>query len=109
MEHFKIADRIISLHASLLEALKLMDSNKVKLLFVFDDLEFIGILTIGDLQRAIINNIQLNQHISEIIDKNKVYVNEYASQDEIKKKMLALRAECMPVVNLKDELVDVHF
>ena len=53
----KIKSRIISPSASLLEAMKLMDEVKVKTLFVLQDEHFEGIVTLGDIQRAIINNI----------------------------------------------------
>lgn len=105
----KIQDRIISMTATLLDAMKLMDAIKVKMLFVFTENHFEGIFTIGDVQRAIIRNISLNSPVSSIVDKKKQYANPEESIDSVRNKMLSLRSECMPVVDKKGELVDVYF
>ncbi len=104
----KVKDRIIDPKSTLLQAMKQMDRYDVKLLIVLYDGEFIGLISIGDIQRAIISNVSLNTPVKEIIRKNiKVaYVND--DFDDIKKIMIQERAECMPV--LKDnKLVSVYF
>lgn len=103
----KIESSIISLDESLLGAMKLMDESKVKTLFVFSGVFFDGIVTIGDIQRAIINNIGLNEPVSRILDKNKVYGYVTETDSRIKDKMRSLRAEVMPILNENGELVDV--
>lgn len=105
----KIKRRSIASSESLLTALKLMDAQKVKMLFVFDDEHFVSILTIGDIQRAIVNNITLETPVSQVVDHNKKYAHKGESMDDIRRKMLSLRAECMPVLNEDGELVDVVF
>ena len=67
----RINDRIVNPSASLLETMKKMDEIKVKMLFVFSDEHFEGIITIGDIQRAIINNVLLENPVSAIVNKNK--------------------------------------
>ena len=111
-KHFvieKVKERIISPMASLLNAMKKMDETKVKMLFLFSREKFEGIITIGDIQRAIIRNISLDSPISAIVDKQKKYVHPNEDTDSVKSKMLALRAESMPVVDSEGELVDVYF
>ncbi len=104
----KIKNRSISLCNSILEALKLMDSSKTKLLFVFDENRFVGLLTIGDIQRAILKDIDLTAQISSIIDNQKIYASVNESIEKIKNKMTKLRAECMPVVDENGNLVKVY-
>ncbi len=104
-----INNRIISISTTILMSLKKMDKEKVKMLFVFDDDKFISIVTIGDIQRAIINNISLDNSIESIINPNKKYCYEGDGKELIKSKMLALRAECMPILNSKGDLVNVIF
>ena len=104
-----INSRSIKNTNTIIEALKKMDIEKCKLLFVFDGDAFIGILTIGDIQRAIINVIEMTSPVSAILDTNKVYAFEGEKTDSIRQKMYRLRAECMPVLNKKKELVDVIF
>ena len=104
----KISNRIISVEETLINAMKMMDKEGVKMLFVFENDKFLGLLTIGDIQRAIIKNIDMNATISRILDKNKIYAKTSDSVEVIKKKMYDLRAECMPLVDENGELLDVY-
>jgi dTDP-glucose pyrophosphorylase len=105
----RIISRTIQGNQTLLDALKQMDVQKVKSLFVFDNDIFLGLLTVGDIQRAIIANTTLSECITIIIDKNKLYATPSQTKNEIKETMLELRAECMPVINSFGELVNVFF
>ena len=92
----KIKSRIISPSASLLDAMKRMDEVKVKILFVFKEEHFEGIITLGDIQRAIINNIALKEPVCRILNKKKVYGYVSEGEDVIKEKIRRMRAEVMP-------------
>jgi dTDP-glucose pyrophosphorylase len=105
----KISKRIVQQNTSIIQSLKIMDIEKIKLLFVFNNDNFLGILTIGDIQRAIIKNIPLSSPISSFLDTHKIYALKEDSFEYIKEEMLRLRAECMPIVDKNGELVDVYF
>ncbi len=105
----KIKERVISPSVSLLDAMKHMDETKVKMLFVFEGDHFEGIVTIGDIQRAIIKNVLLSEPLFNIVDKNKKYASPQEDKEQVRSKMMNLRAECMPVVDENGELVDVYF
>lgn len=105
----KISHRIISPSASLLDAMKTMDTQMVKTLFVFDGERLEGLLTLGDIQRAIIKNIALTEPVSRILNKKKVYGYVAEGEDAIKEKIRRMRAEVMPILDEKGELVDVWF
>ena len=85
-----------------------MDEVKVKMLFVFDGEQFLSILTIGDIQRAIIKGIDMNEPITAILDTRKKFAAPDESKESIREKMLSLRAECMPVVDAAGNLVEVY-
>ena len=104
-----ITNRIIAPSTSLLEAMKVMDEIMVKTLFVLHGEHFEGIVTLGDIQRAIINNIALTEPVSRILDRNKVYGYVSEGDESIKEKMRKMRAEVMPILDEKGELVDVWF
>lgn len=106
---FRIDNRSIASNECLLTALKQMDVQKVKMLFVFDAGHFVSILTIGDIQRAIVNNIALDTPVSQIVRLNKKFAHVGEPMEEIRQKMLDLRAECMPVLDDNGELADVIF
>ena len=105
----KIKSRIISPSASLLDAMKQMDKVKVKILLVFNEDHFEGLITIGDIQRAIIKNIALKEPVSHILNSKKVYGYQSEGEDRIKEKMRKMRAEVMPILDDNNELVDVWF
>lgn len=104
-----IKNRSIGLNTSLLDSMKLMDTIMVKTLFVFNEEHFEGIVTLGDIQRAIINNIALKEPVSRILDRNKIYGSVLEGDDAIKEKMRRMRAEVMPILDERGELVDVWF
>ena len=105
----KIQSRSIQYTISILDALKKMDVEKCKLLFVFEKDTFKSILTIGDIQRAIIKSIDLSASVSCIIDVNKVFASDKEKFASIREKMRRLRAECMPILDATGNLVDVFF
>lgn len=104
-----IKNRRIGLNTSLLDSMKLMDTIMVKTLFVFNEEHFEGIVTLGDIQRAIINNIALKEPVGHILDKDKIYGHISEGDESIKEKMRKMRAEVMPILDEKGELVDVWF
>jgi dTDP-glucose pyrophosphorylase len=105
----KIFNRVIKPSLTLLQAMKLMDVQSVKTLFVFQKEHFEGILTIGDIQRAIIKGAALSEPISQILDKHKIYASLNESKDQIAEKMRMLRAEVMPIIDKEGNLKDVWF
>lgn len=99
----------ISANASIIEALRKMDEVHKKMLLVFDGSGFYSIVTIGDLQRAIIRNHPLSTPIKDIIKADKKgYSNEKDDIETIKERILRIRAQFMPVLNDAGELVKVY-
>lgn len=105
----KISKRIIQFDATLLMALKQMDSIERKLLLVFRNGTYINLLSIGDIQRAIINNSSLETSISKILRSNTKFCHASDSFEEVRKKMIEYRTECMPILDMNEDLVDVYF
>lgn len=108
-KEIEIQSRSIDSTITLLQAMKVMDERGVKMLLVFNKNCFVSILTIGDIQRAIIHNISLSTRVSDVLEKNKIFAREGDSLDEIKQKIMMLRAECMPIIDDCGNLVDVIF
>lgn len=105
----KIENKIISINDSVISALKQMDGQRTKLVFVFDGDKFDGILTIGDIQRAIIRHTNLSDPVSTILVKDKIYASENDTLEHIKSVMFNELIDCMPVLNDVGEIVDVLF
>ena len=92
------------------EALKQMDLIKRKLLIIVnEDSSFFSLLSIGDIQRAIIANKPLDTLINQIIreDVRVAYVGD--DLEAVKNRMRIKRNEFMPIINELREIIDVIF
>ena len=101
---------IICPSVTLLQALKQMDRVHRKMLLVIEDNRFLSILTIGDIQRAIIKKIDVNCPIVDILDSStKQYCTTTDSDEDIKNAILAIRAEMMPVLDSDGHLAKIYY
>jgi dTDP-glucose pyrophosphorylase len=106
----KVNQRLINPESTLLQALKQMDITGFRsLLVVNHDELFAGILSIGDIQRAIIKNMPLDGLISKILRQNPRIANEDTSVEQIKDEMLRYRMEFMPIVDKTRHIKKVYF
>lgn len=106
----RIQKKIVSSEKTLIQTMKLMDEAFTKLLLVFDEVKFLGIITNGDLQRAIIAHTPFDTPIGKIVSQEgKLYAHVGDNREKIKEWMLAKRAELMPVLDEHDQLADVIF
>ncbi len=99
----------ISPETKISDALRLMDDIKRKLLIVTKDSKFVSLLSIGDIQRAIIKGIDLSSQINRILRREITIAHESESMEKIKKSMLEERSEYLPVISDDRRLVDVVF
>ncbi|MFW6046519.1 MAG: sugar phosphate nucleotidyltransferase [Candidatus Woesearchaeota archaeon] len=95
----------------IIDALKLMDKTKRKLLIVTKDNLFYSMLSIGDIQRAIINGISLDNTIVHILrSKNNITIaHTWDSTDTIRNNILKHKAEFMPVVDKQGVIKKIYF
>ena len=103
-----IKERTIPPTLTLLEALKLMDLIDKKLLIIEQNKKFVGLLSVGDIQRAIIQNKPLNTEVSDVLRKNLRIAKPEDSFESIKSMMFEFRMELCPVVDEKNEIVKVY-
>lgn len=95
--------------ATILNALELMDRTAGRLLLVMSGDSFLSLLSIGDIQRAIVRQIPLNTPVEGILRKDIRIARSHEPVDVIRQRMLEHRAECMPVLDEQGHLVNVFF
>jgi len=105
----KHKDLYITKNFSLLDALQKMDSTGRKLLIVTENESFFSLLSIGDIQRAIIKYNDLNIEISNILRSDIKVASIYDDPEKIKEYMKTRRNEFMPVLDEKKSIVDIIF
>ena len=94
---------------SIISALRQMDEQKVKLLLVLDRDKFCSLLSIGDIQRAIIANVPLETAVQEILRKKVNVAKVGETRDSIIDYMKEHRNDFMPIVDDSDNVVDIIF
>lgn len=101
--------RSIDLQTSIIQALKTMEEQETKLLFVFDKEKFVSVLSIGDIQRSVIKNIPLNDPVCIIIRPLYTFAKTTDNLESIKLFMQERRIECMPIIDENGDLADAIF
>ncbi len=105
----KIKNRAILTGKTLIQALKVMDSAGLKSLLVLDDnYLYVGILSIGDIQRAIIKNMPLSTLVSNILRNNPRIAYEETPIEQIKEEMLKFRMEFIPVIDHTNRVKNIY-
>jgi len=106
IEEYK--DLIISPSATILVALKQMDSIDRKLLLIIKDEKFIGLISIGDIQRSIIQNISLDTSIQHILRETVLVAKPGDTNNQIKQMMQQYRMEMCPVIDENKQVLRIH-
>lgn len=100
-------DIIISNKMTLMEALSVMDKTNRRLLIICDGEIFVGVISIGDIQRALLDK----QDLSNPVKNYGRNIITYASTDDdigaVKELMRKNRIESMPVVDQSGRLSDI--
>lgn len=105
----KVAQRLIQKNATIVSALKQMDELDRKLLIVFNNEKYYGLLSIGDIQRGIIKGVSLEQPVDGVMRKSIRVARPGDDKEVVRKMMIEFRTELMPVVDGDNNLVDVYF
>jgi len=98
----------VSKDSTLFEVLEKMDEQMVKLLIVTDEnSHYYSLISIGDIQRAILNKTSLNTEITAILRENVVvgYVND--DLQSLKEMVFKERIEFLPIIDHNNKIHDL--
>lgn len=95
--------------ASIISVLKQMDSVRKKLLIVLKNNKYFGLVSIGDLQRAIINGVEMTSSVEPILRKNATIASIHDNIDSVKQLMKEKKIEFMPIVDDDGNIAEVIF
>lgn len=110
MNQTRIKERTITLGSSMLQALKKMDGLAAKSLIVIgEDGRFVGVLSIGDIQRSIIRNESLQGPVQAILRPKPRVASADMPLEQVKEFMLKYRMEFLPVIDESRNIVQVYF
>lgn len=94
---------------SLLQAIKRMDDVGCKLLLVMHAERFVGLVSIGDIQRAIIRNVALSEPVGSVLRPDILVCHRDTPESRVRAEMLRCRTPFMPLLDRDGALADVVF
>lgn len=101
----ELEDLCINYESVLRDALVKMDRNAQGLLFVVDDFKLRGVITDGDVRRAIISGKTVDDKITKIYNRDCVYLNRSATV-EIIQATLNDKIKVIPIVDDEGYVID---
>jgi dTDP-glucose pyrophosphorylase len=105
----KIRNIQIDEQATILQAMQKMDAIGHKLLIVTRGGRFLSLLSIGDIQRAIMKFQTFEKQIGQILRSRVSVGSTTDARQELSRLMIENRTEFMPILDPGGELVDVLF
>ncbi|MBY7023865.1 CBS domain-containing protein [Clostridium botulinum] len=106
--NFNIKNLIVPKDYSIKKALKMIDEGAKGIVFIVDYNEsLIGTVTDGDIRRAILNDVQLNEEIGNIMHINPIRVKREMSRDEIKDIFIKKAIQVIPIVDNNNKVIDM--
>ena len=86
-----------------------MDISEHRLLIVTNSGQYFGLISIGDIQRAIIKGISMDSPIEPILRHNATVASVHDDMDAVKEVMRERRIEFMPVLDDNKNVVEIIF
>ncbi len=100
---------IINKDSIIRQSISAIETGKLKISLVLDnENKLIGTICDGDIRRAILNNISLDDSVSLIVQKNCVTSYAYAKKNEIYLLMQKNKISHIPIINENDEFVGLE-
>jgi len=94
--------------ALLREALELIDENKKRFLICLNEVnEVVGIITDGDIRRALLDGVQLTDRLTKVYQDDFKFLNTTSSFDEVCEIFKFDKIDFIPVLNKKKKLVNI--
>ena len=104
----KLSDLLIPHSATLQQALSAIDKGSSRIAFILNnDKKVVGILTDGDIRRAILKDNSLSSPISSFMNRNFLFVEKKYSLSDVKKIMIKNSINQVPVLSKDGKLLDL--
>ncbi len=101
---------LISINASVKEALHMMNDTGNRLMFIYSGNFFLeGVLSDGDIRRAALKNINLEESVARIMNNKPISYNEGTSREEVLKNLLAKDILAAPILDNTNKIIDIIF
>ncbi|MCA1012702.1 nucleotidyltransferase family protein [Halobacillus halophilus] len=105
---YKYKNMMISADTSIHETLQIIDSEAYHIAFVINQQkQLIGTVTDGDIRRGILRGVSLSESVERVMNSNPVMTKEKVTAAKARAIMKKYGIKHLPIVNEKQEIVDV--
>ncbi len=95
--------------ANLMEAMQVIDNSAAGIaLVIVDNEKLAGVITDGDIRRALLNGAKLDSKICSYMKKDYLYVSEHEGRAEILDLMQAHLIDQLPIIDKDRKLLGLH-
>ena len=101
-------DIIVKESTSIIEALQIIDKSSKQIAVVTNDKKLLGTISDGDIRRAVLKNISLNESIKNIYNKSPITASINNSKEEILNICRAKKIHQIPIVNNNGDLIGLE-
>ncbi len=99
---------LVKSRLSLKAALKQIDKSALQVLVVVDEEDrILGIVTDGDMRRAIIKDLDFKTSIQDIMTKNPIVISYKSNKEEALQLMKKYEIKHIPVIDEKNKIIDI--
>ncbi|AOR23415.1 sugar phosphate nucleotidyltransferase [Clostridium taeniosporum] len=103
-----ISSLLINKDVTIKKAIDILDKTGKKIIIVIENKKLIGVVTDGDIRRWILKNGDISKTVDNIMNKSPKYL-KVEEKNNVKNIMKKYKIEAVPIVNEKNEIVDVVF
>jgi dTDP-4-amino-4,6-dideoxygalactose transaminase len=95
-------------NATFKETMEVITKAKSGIALIVDDkTKLLGIMTDGDIRRAILKGVKLSTPISKVMNRNPLVLKKGVKNEKVLKTMLSKTYTHIPIVNANGEVVDI--
>lgn len=102
-----IDNYIINCDFTIKQAMKSLDAGGIGFLCIYKDDKVFGVITDGDIRRAILNEVPLGNIVGEITNTAFFSLNEYYEKEEVNKLFKYTHIKHIPVINSSQQLIEI--
>lgn len=107
---FPIETYCIKLNSTIKDAMEAIDKNLTGGAFVVDEYFHVkGVITDGNIRRAILRGYSIGDSIEEIYSKSFKYVTSYVSRKKVKELMFKYKIRQIPVLDEQGKIINLYF
>ena len=99
---------IVNKKSSILQALKVIEKGNVRTAFVCDSKKLIGVVSDGDIRRAILSGSSLSKKVHYIMNKTPIFDQDGKERNLYLDVLISNDINALPIVNKKMELLRIE-